>query len=119
MVAKTTRAAIALLCIALGSIKLYTHYESVWRYYPNVLDYALGISSIALGILFILHRGYFASPIVIIASVLKLIFDYRDPVDLLYCVFLIVASMSALRERLVEVHTTKVAAPLRTHPKDG
>jgi hypothetical protein len=102
-VVKIYNEGVALLCIAFGSIKLYFHYESIWRYYPNYLDYALGLCSIALGILILLDRGWYASPVVIVVSALKLALDYRDPVDLLFCIFLIVVSMGLLRKRLGEI----------------
>jgi hypothetical protein len=75
----------ALFSIGLGLLKIYTHYNSVWR--SGALDYIIAIGAVVGGLFLFAPKGskviLSISFVFIIFEAFKLIIDYRDFHDVL------------------------------------
>jgi hypothetical protein len=78
---------IALFSIVLGFLKIFTHYNSVWR--SGLLDYVVAIGAVLGGIFLIAPKGSKVFLTVnfafIIFEAYKLAIDYHDFNDVLLC----------------------------------
>lgn len=92
--AKITRLLLAILAIFLmgfGLVKIFTHYNSVWRSGP--LDYIVAIGAIVGGLFVLVPKVskviLAATFAFIVIEVYKAIIDYHDFRDVLLCVIAI------------------------------
>jgi hypothetical protein len=88
--AKITRlslSAIAMVSIALGLLKIYSHYYSIYRVGP--IDYIIAIGAIVGGLLVITQKYSDVISVVCISfftfELFKAIIDYRDINDVFLC----------------------------------
>jgi hypothetical protein len=93
--AKITRlslAIIAIISIALGFLKIYTHYNSIFRVEP--LDYIVAIGAIVGGFLVITQKASDEIAVLCISfltfEVFKALIDYRDLNDVFLCAIAII-----------------------------
>jgi hypothetical protein len=90
-IAKLSLAIIAMASIALGILKIYTHYYSIYRVGP--IDYIIAIGAIVGGLLVITQK--FSAVISVVCfsfltfEVFKALIDYRDINDVFLCVIAI------------------------------
>jgi hypothetical protein len=88
--AKITRLSLAIIAvasIAMGFLKIYTHYYSIYRVGP--LDYIIAIGIIVGGLLVISQKASAVISVVCIGfftfEVIKALIDYRDINDVVLC----------------------------------
>jgi hypothetical protein len=87
-IARLSLSIIALASIALGFLKIYTHYYSIYRVGP--IDYIIAIGAIVGGLLVITQKFSDIISVVCISfftfEVFKALIDYRDINDVFLCV---------------------------------
>jgi hypothetical protein len=85
-------ATIALVSIGLGFLKIYLHYFSIFRF--GLLDYLVAIGAIVGGLMVFVKKRMFVISIVCIGflafEVFKVIVDFRDVFDVLFCTIAII-----------------------------
>ena len=91
-IARLLLAITAIVSIELGILKIFTHYNSIWRSGP--LDYIIAIGAIVGGLFVYASKGskvILAINYVFLAfEAYKAIIDYRDFRDVLLCVIAII-----------------------------
>jgi hypothetical protein len=87
-IARLSLAIVAMASIALGFLKIYSHYYSIYRFDP--IDYIIAIGAIVGGLLVITQKFSDLISVVCISfftfEVIKALIDYRDINDVLLCV---------------------------------
>jgi hypothetical protein len=92
---------IALFSIGLGLLKIYTHYNSVWRSGP--LDYLVAIGAVVGGLFLFAPKGskgvLAINCVFLVFEVYKAIIDYQDFHDVLLCSVAIVCLLIPIIRR--------------------
>jgi hypothetical protein len=87
-IARLSLAIIAVASIALGFLKIYSHYYSIYRIGP--IDYIIAIGAIVGGLLVITQKFSYVISVVCIGfftfEVFKALIDYRDFNDVFLCI---------------------------------